>query len=136
VNLLTNFFTTAKPYLELLAGFSIFTFFASLIIIPWYIGRLPQNYFQQLTHTPLTKDYDIAMAAALVFRNIAGAILLISGVLMLFLPGQGILTILIGLLCMSFPGKRKLIMYLISLKSLQCSLNWTRRKLSKAPFVY
>lgn len=124
---------TISPYLQILALVSFCTFFLSIILIPWYIGRLPVDYFsilqQQLPHRIPRRNL-----ALLVLRNLLGSILLAAGVLMLFLPGQGILTILIGLLCMAFPGKYRLVLYLISRKSVQTSLDWIRKKMRRPPF--
>ncbi len=47
---------------------------------------------------------------------------------MLFLPGQGLLTILAGILILDFPGKYKLEHYLISKPVVLDSLNWIRRR--------
>lgn len=41
-------------------------------------------------------------------RNVLGAILLVAGIAMLVLPGQGVPTILISLGLMNFPGKYRL----------------------------
>ena len=54
---------------------------------------------------------------------------------MLILPGQGILTILIGLFLMNFPGKFKLERKLIAMPKVLKSLNWIRTKAGKEPFV-
>jgi len=55
---------------------------------------------------------------------------------MLFLPGQGILTILISLLLLSFPGKQKLFNYLIHKPTLQHTLDWIRKKSGSQPFTW
>lgn len=124
---------TISPYLQILAVVSLCTFFLSIILIPWYIGRLPVDYFfilQQQSPDSLPRSN----LAILIIRNFLGFILLAAGVLMLFLPGQGILTILIGLLCMAFPGKYRFVLYLISRKSVQTSLDWIRKKIRRPPF--
>ncbi len=125
-----------QPYLELLAALSIFTFILSLLLIPWYIGRLPQNHFILLKTKSRRPSFTPTMLVLTVLRNILGILLVIAGIIMLFLPGQGLLTILIGILCMSFPGKRTLLIYLITRPSIKRSLNWTRNKLSRPPFLW
>ncbi len=40
-------------------------------------------------------------------RNLYGGLLIIAGVIMLFTPGQGLLTLLAGFLLLDFPGKRR-----------------------------
>jgi len=124
------------PYLEWLAGISITTFFLSLLLIPWYIGRLPQNHFILLKTKPPLSSFGPSLIALAIFRNFIGLLLIFAGIIMLFLPGQGILTILIGILCMSFPGKHTLILNLLNLPTIKRSLNWTRKKLSRPPFQW
>lgn len=41
-------------------------------------------------------------------RNLLGGVLILAGVVMLFTPGQGILTILLGFAIMDFPGKERI----------------------------
>nr|WP_281389151.1 PGPGW domain-containing protein [Spirochaeta isovalerica] len=64
----------------------------------------------------------------LVLKNLAGAFLLIMGIIMLFVPGQGILTIIAGLSVMNFPGKRRIELRLASNKKVMKGLNWIRDK--------
>lgn len=125
--------TAILPYLQVLAVVSLCTFFLSLILIPWYIGRLSVDYFYILKQQ-LPDRRPRSSLAVLIIRNFFGSILLIAGILMLFLPGQGILTILISLLCMAFPGKYQFVLYLISRQSVQRSLDWIRKKLQRSPF--
>ena len=134
--MLSTEFEHIQPYLELLAALSIFTFILSLLLIPWYIGRLPQNHFILLKTKPRLSNFSPGELFLAILRNMLGIFLVIAGIIMLFLPGQGILTILIGILCMSFPGKHTLLIYLITRPSIKRSLNWTRRKLSRPPFLW
>ena len=124
------------PYFELLAILSGITFALSILFIPWFIGKLPVDYFLNVQKSSFSSNFSAIKAPLLVLRSLLGIVLVIAGVLMLFLPGQGILTILIGLLCMSFPGKQRLINYLLGKKSLKTCLNWTRRKMSRPPFLW
>ena len=47
---------------------------------------------------------------------------------MLFIPGQGLLTIAIGLLLVDFPGKYRLERWLISRRPIIRVVNWMRRR--------
>jgi hypothetical protein len=66
-------------------------------------------------------------------KNIFGLLLFASGIAMLFLPGQGLITIFISLLFMNFPGKRKLITFLTRQKKVRATMNWIRAKSGKHP---
>lgn len=69
-------------------------------------------------------------------KIIIGVVLLLCGIAMLVLPGQGLLTILIGLSLIPFPGKKRLEQTILARKSVRYSLNWIRTKASKEPFVF
>lgn len=69
-------------------------------------------------------------------KIIFGICLLICGVAMLVLPGQGLITMLIGLSLIPFPGKHKLEQKLLERKSVRSSLNWIRIKAKKEPFIF
>jgi hypothetical protein len=55
-------------------------------------------------------------------------VLILAGVAMLVLPGQGILMILIGLMLMDIPGKRALERRLVQQPSVWQVMNWIRAK--------
>ena len=58
---------------------------------------------------------------------------MISGIALLALPGQGLLTILIGLALMNFPGKRALELWLIRLPMVLRAVNWIRKRGGREP---
>ena len=66
-------------------------------------------------------------------KNLIGLSLIIGGLLMLVLPGQGLLTIVTGLLLVNYPGKYKLEQKLSSMPSIFRALNWIRLKAKKPP---
>ena len=60
---------------------------------------------------------------------------MIAGILMLALPGQGLLTIIIGLVLMDFPGKYHAERWVISRHSILLTSNWIRKKADKPALV-
>ena len=66
-------------------------------------------------------------------KNLLGYILLLGGVLMLFLPGQGILTMVVGLLLIDYPGKFALEKKIVRTPTVFKGLNWLRSKANKPP---
>ena len=90
--------------LEWLGLLSVLTFIGSLIAIPWIISRLPVNYF--IRHRQLVAEshfrHPFVAKLTFVLRNFVGIVLLAAGIVMLVLPGQGIITILIGISFMDF----------------------------------
>jgi hypothetical protein len=126
-----------QPLLGWFAVVSLFTFILSLILIPWIVGRLPQDCFLKLTMNDRPNGPpSIGSAIIVIFRNALGLFLLLAGIAMLFLPGQGLLTILLGVLLVSFPGKQKFVHLLVNQQKIQQSMDWIRKKRNKPPFLW
>ena len=68
-------------------------------------------------------------------KNAIGAIFLFAGFLMLFLPGQGVLTMLIGISMLDFPGKRRVEATLIGQPTVLSVINGMRGKFGKPPLI-
>ena len=110
-------------------------FFATLIIVPWIVVRLPADYFDRARRRPphWGRVHPVLHVLLVILKNLAGFVVLLMGVAMLVLPGQGMLTILIGLLMLDFPGKFRAERWLVSRRPVLRSINWLRRKRHKAP---
>ena len=123
-------------FLQWLAMISVITSMVSLLVIPWLISKLPSDFFAKMRADHKIGNNNSALydLILILLRNIFGVAFLIGGILMLFMPGQGILTIFLGISIMVFPGKRRLVNLLIEQKSVQHSLNWIRRTTGKAEF--
>jgi hypothetical protein len=130
-------FTYIKPLLGWLALFSLVTFVISLVLIPFVVERLSADCFLQLhSNNKVISPPSIRSIIVGILRNSLGMALLLAGVIMLFIPGQGLLTILLGALLISFPGKRTLIRGLVFQPKIQDSLDWLRKKRGKPPFLW
>jgi len=66
-------------------------------------------------------------------RNFLGALLLLAGIVMLFVPGQGIITMFLGLTLLEFPGKLRFEKALIRRRAVSRALNWMRRRKGRRP---
>ena len=124
--------------LQLLGLFSLVVFIGSLIAVPWLIGRMRPDYF--ITHwhkiDARHRRHPALALAIWLARNSIGLCLLVAGIAMLFLPGQGLLTILVAICMMDVPGKRRLLDRLSGNSHIQAGLNWIRRKQGKAEFIF
>jgi len=114
--------------LTLVGAASGVVFVASLASLPWLAASIPTDYFCRDNDSASRRHPLLAM-----LRNLAGAVLLLCGMAMLVLPGQGILTILIALVLMDYPGKKQLEHRIVSLPSVLKSMNWLRRQRGAAP---
>ena len=70
-------------------------------------------------------------------KNLVGLVLILLGLILSVpgLPGQGLLTVLAGVLLVDFPGKRSLLYKLVSRPLLLQSINRLRMKFSRPPLV-
>ena len=108
----------------------------SIVVVGIVVVRIPENYFSShYQHDFLPNSSWFTRWGAVVAKNIAGAILVAAGILMLIGPGQGILTILIGLILMDIPGKRPLEARLIKRPIVLAAVNNFRAKYNKPPLV-
>jgi hypothetical protein len=115
---------------------SIVFFVGSLIAIPFILVRLPADFFDIRVPRPWMEDHHpVLRVLGHLVKNVVGAIFLFAGFLMLFLPGQGILTMLIGISMLDFPGKRKVEAKLIGQPAVLNALNGMREKFGKPPLI-
>ena len=122
--------------LEFLFLLSIVGFVASVIAIPWILVRLPQDYFcDRRPRTWLKDHHPVLRFIALALKNFVGWILLLGGIAMLFLPGQGLLTILIGVSLMDFPGKRAIERQLVGRPLILDAINRIRQRFDRPPLL-
>ena len=122
-------------WLIALAVSSLVLFLLSLIFIPWLITRLPSDYFtDEKRHISKTRDsHPVIYHSLRLVKNVLGGILIIAGIFMLILPGQGIMTILVGVGLADFPGKFKLLRKIAQKPPVFNSMNWIRKKTQQEP---
>ena len=117
-------------------GFSLATVVATILAVPWVVMRLPQDYFSRPRRVALRKSAGHPLLASMlsVGKNLIGVVLLLLGLVMLVTPGQGLLTLLAGLLLMNFPGKYRLERWLVLRPGMLRGLNWLRSRQHQPPF--
>ena len=119
-----------------LTAASVIGFIGSLIAIPMILVRLPADYFDTRTPRHWMKDHHpMLRLLGLVVKNVVGVVLLLAGFAMLFLPGQGLLTMLIGISLMDFPRKRALEAKMVGQPTLLGVINSMRHKFDKPPLT-
>ena len=116
-----------------LGTLSVVMFVCTLLALPIVVVRLPEDYFSRTEHR--AKNHHQQSRAlrllGLLGKNLLGIVLVCMGVAMLVLPGQGIITILIGLMLMNFPGKRTLEQRLVQRPTVLRTMNWMRTKANR-----
>jgi hypothetical protein len=120
------------------ASISVATFIGSIAVVTLVLVKLPSNYFHS-SHARefLTERHRAVRWAGVVIKNLAGVLLVLLGILMSLpgVPGQGVLTILLGVMLLDFPGKRGLELKLVSRPKVLQTINQVRRKFDKPPLV-
>ena len=125
---LVDFISDYSEWLYWLALSSVVLLLASILIMPVIIARMPADYFHSTQRKYKSQPFSAYKFVLRLIKNLIGISLLIFGIIMLFTPGQGILTILAGLFITNFPGKYKLERKLIQNPSILRALNWIRKK--------
>jgi hypothetical protein len=118
------------------SGLSLLGLVATLIGIPWVVARLPHDYFNQSQRevwrfSAQEPWYALVLGGV---KNVLGALLVLLGLVMLVTPGQGLLTLLVGLLLMNFPGKYQLERALVGRPGVLPALDWLRKRRGQPPF--
>jgi hypothetical protein len=103
-------------------------FVGTLILIPFLVVRIPEDYFVRRPVRDWPSRHPLVHLLLVVLKNLLGATLLLLGLVLLILPGQGLLTILVGLVLLDFPGKRQCEARLIRVKPVLDAANWIRKR--------
>ena len=121
-----------------LTGLSLVTFIAALLIVPFLVVRIPSDYFSGRKRSGHYKTHhylSVPRLLLLIVKNAIGGLLVLAGIVMLVLPGQGVLTILIGIAIMNFPGKFRLERWIVSRGPTLWFINRLRRRRGRPPLV-
>jgi hypothetical protein len=114
---------------------SVVMFIATLMATPFIVARIPTDYFirehKPRRHTPRSPS----RLLWLILKNVLGIMLILAGLAMLVLPGQGVLTMLIGIMLMNFPGKYELERHIIQQPTVLKALNWMRTRANRPALI-
>ena len=112
---------------------SLLLSFASIAIV---MVKIPPNYFS----THYKRDFLpgspwLVRWGAVIVKNLLGIFLILLGIALSLpgVPGQGILTILLGLIMIDIPGKRPIEAKIIQRPTVLAAINKLRAKYGKEP---
>src|SRR5918999_1251669 len=103
------------------AGIFVGSFLLNLAIVTIILVKLPADHFSKNRKTKFwAGPRPWLRAAGIIGKNIGGILLVALGVVLSLpgVPGQGLLTILLGIMIMDFPGKDRLEQKLLSRPSI------------------
>ena len=118
---------------------SILSFLGTLVLIPWIVVRIPADYFAGHKRPAKRETYvrsPLIMLLVALVKNIFGALLVLLGVVMLITPGQGVLTLMAGILIMNFPGKFTVERWLVSRGPTRTLINRIRQRRGRPPLRF
>lgn len=128
-------FRDYKTLLWCLTAASLVIFIGTILIVPLLVARIPADYFQRDRRDARRVKilHPVVWLALMLIKNALGIVFIATGVVLLFVPGQGIITILIGITLMNFPGKRALERWIIQRRPVHRAVNWLRRRFHQGP---
>lgn len=135
---MTDWITINEATLWYLAAFSFISFVATLLLVPVLVVRIPEDYFaDEKRHRwePWADEHPVIRWSLLLAKNLLGYIFIVLGIIMLVLPGQGILTILIGIMFINFPGKYRLERWVVLRAPVLNVINKLRRRSGRMPLL-
>ena len=110
-------------------------FLVSLLSIRWLVCLIPSDYFINRRESKFKLNYPITWIISSIVKNIFGYVLICGGILMLVLPGQGLITIFIGLMLSNYPGKYFIEKKIIAIPKILKTINWLRKKSNEPPLI-
>jgi hypothetical protein len=123
---LSSWIQDHQELLAIAGGLGMVLLLGSLLAIPIIVAVMPEDYFVRISQPPIRRRPFRQLLHIL--KNMLGTFLLLSGLLLLSLPGQGVLTIVIGLSIIDFPGKHALQIRLVRQPKIRQSIQWIRAK--------
>jgi hypothetical protein len=131
---LADFFS-GLTWRSALIGVLIFlgTFLINLGIVSVILVKLPKDHFRSDKSKRVSGSNATVRVLKFIGKNLAGVLLIALGVVLSVpgVPGQGLLTILLGVMLVDFPGKARLEQKLLSRPGIINTINRLRGRFGK-----
>jgi hypothetical protein len=127
---LTRYLEGNAELLMLVSASSAVMMVGSMLLVPWLVVRAPRDLF---VREPRARRGVLALLVR-VLRNAVAAGLFVAGLLMLVLPGQGLLTMLAAVCLADLPRKRELMRRIAARPAVWRTLAWIRARAGVPPF--
>ena len=119
-------------------GLYLVTFIGSTVVVAWLVIRLPATYFCDTYPRDVWGNrHPVLRWTALLLKNFLGILLVVLGGIMSLpiIPGPGILILVLGVMLLDFPGKRRLEQWLVRRATVLKAMNRLRQRYGKPPLV-
>ncbi|MCD5411971.1 hypothetical protein M1N66_02005 [Thermodesulfovibrionales bacterium] len=122
-------------WLAILPLVSLVAFAVTIAMVPVLVAIIPVDYFtNRKRRSGRYRKLHPTLYFILIFiKNFFGVLFVVAGFVLLFLPGQGIITILVGLMLMNFPGKVAIERWFAKRPGVISAINWIRAKRNLPP---
>ena len=114
------------------------TLVVNLLLVGIVLLKLPPTYLRDHhARRPARGGSTLGRVPRKIAMNLAGLVLVAIGIIMSLpgVPGQGVLTIAIGIALMDVPGKRRLVRSVLGRENVLRRVNAFRRRFGMAPLV-
>lgn len=106
---------------------SLAMFIGTIVAVPVFLVKIPDDYF--------VRPRRPSSFAKKALRTVLGLALVALGLLMIVLPGQGVLTLLVGLGVLDLPIKHRIIRRILRTPKVHASIDRLRRKHGRGSLV-
>ena len=118
-------------------GVAVASAVVSIIVVLIVLARLPADYFVNPEARRSIDRHPVLKCVFALVRNLVGWLLIVLGVLLSLpgVPGQGVLTILMGVMLVDFPGKYRAERWLLTRRGVLAGVNKLRARLGRPPLL-
>src|SRR5262249_40735223 len=119
-------------------GLYLVTFLGSTVVVAWLVTRLPATYFCDASPRDVGGErLPVLRWTGLLLKNLLGLLLVVLGGIMALpaIPGPGIVLLVLGVMLLDFPGKRRLEQWLVHRATVLHAMNRLRQRYGKPPLV-
>jgi hypothetical protein len=120
-----------------IGGFAL-TFFGTLAIAAYVLVQLPSDYFEVCAGRPFMSKWPRSLRwGGILFKNLLGIFVIATGIVLSLpgVPGQGLLTIVLGMMLLDLPGTRTLLLRLVRIPRVIAGINALRARYGKSPLT-
>ena len=110
----------------------------SVFAVGAVLARLPADYFSNPDARARNEArHPVTHVLLVVGRNLLGYVLIVLGVVLSLpgVPGQGVLTILMGVMLIDLPGKDRAARWLVTRRPVLAAVNRMRARVGREPLV-
>ena len=128
-------FVSGLTWRSILLGVLVFlgSFLLNLGIVSVILVKLPKDHFKSDNSRRVTGSNATIRILKVIGKNVAGVLLIALGIVLSLpgVPGQGLLTVLLGVMLVDFPGKDRLEQKLLSRPGIINTINRLRGRFGK-----